>query len=180
MLLKIAIGLLVIIGGFMGYVALQPGDFRVIREISINAPAEVIFSHINDARKMSAWNPWLKVDPNTKVSYEGPGEGVGAMTRWEGNSQSGTGSSTVTEVIPNSVAKARIDFEKPFKGTNFSEFSLKQDGSQTLVTWIVHGKSSFIPRLMCTLFFNMDKMIGDTLAKGLADLKITAETPATN
>ena len=85
MLKKILIGLAVIIVVFAIIVATRPADFQVIRSTSITAPAEVVFGQVNDLKKWEAWNPWGKIDPAMKLTYEGPTAGVGAVYAWAGN-----------------------------------------------------------------------------------------------
>lgn len=177
MLIKVGIGIVLVIAAVLVYVALQPSDFRVTREIKINTSPVTIFPLINNAKAMNSWNPFIKEDPNTKVEFSGAEAGVGATTKWVGG-KSGKGTSTVIESIPNSRTVARIDFEKPFAGTNMSEFNIRAEGLQSTVTWSVYGKSTFIPKLICAFFFNMDKMLGGSLEKGLAELKTAAEADA--
>jgi hypothetical protein len=45
----------------------------------------------------------------------------------------------------------------------------------TSVTWAMTGKNIFIGKLM-SVFMNMDKMVGNDFATGLASLKTTAES----
>ena len=86
---KILLTLVVLLAIFAIYVAFQPAQFRVERSASIGAPAPEVFPHINDLKKASAWNRWLKLDPAAKVTYEGPPAGTGASsTAWRGASSS--------------------------------------------------------------------------------------------
>ncbi|MGE3261666.1 MAG: SRPBCC family protein [Bacteriovoracia bacterium] len=177
MLVKILVGLTVLIGLLLGYVALQPKNFAVSREIKIAASPEKVFPHLNDVKKANAWNPFLKADQGAKITYFGPAAGVGAGNSWDGDSQVGKGSATIVESIPGSAVRLRLDYEKPFKGTNTVTYALKSEGKETTVSWSIAGESAFVPRLFCTLFFmNMDKMIGNSFEKGLADLKAIVET----
>jgi hypothetical protein len=63
MLIKILVGLVAIVIVFVGVVALQPSDFRIVRTATISAPPEVVFSQVNDFHKWEAWSPWAKMDP---------------------------------------------------------------------------------------------------------------------
>lgn len=172
MVKKILLGVVVLIAAFLGYVATLPSEFKVGREATINATPAAIFPHVNSTRKMDAWNPWMKVDPQVKITYSGPETGVGSMSTWEGNNDIGAGSATIVESVPNQLVRTRLDFLKPFAGTSMVEFTLKAEGTQTVVSWSNSGKSQFIPRIFCTLMrVNMDKMMGEMFEKGLADLK---------
>ena len=77
MLKKILLSLGAIIAVILIIAAFKSPDFRVERSRVISAPADVLFEQVNNHRKFNTWNPWLKMDPATKVSYSGPEAGVG-------------------------------------------------------------------------------------------------------
>jgi hypothetical protein len=85
MLKKILIAVAVIIIVFLIIVAMQPGEFRVTRSANITAPQAAVFDQVNDLHKFEKWNPWGKIDPAMKVSYEGAATGVGSVYKWAGN-----------------------------------------------------------------------------------------------
>ena len=125
MLKKILIGLAVLILGFVVVVALQPSEFQMERSTKIAAPAADIFPLVNDFHKWDSWSPWAKLDPDAKISFEGPESGQGAAMSWAGNDKVGEGKMTVVESQPNDAVKLRVDFVKPFEGTSNSDFALK-------------------------------------------------------
>lgn len=177
MLIPILIGVAVLVALFLIIVAMRPSDFHVSRSLAITAPAETVFSQVNTLRQWEAWNPWGKLDPNAKMTYEGPASGVGASYAWVGNSKMGEGRSTIVESKPAELVRFRLEFFKPMKATNTAEFTFKPQGAQTVVTWSMSGKNNF----MCKLFgliVNVDKMCGCQFEKGLAAMKTIAETTA--
>jgi len=179
MLAKILIGVAAVVVLFVIVVALQPSTFRVSRSTTIGASPARVFSEVNDLHHWEAWNPWGKLDPAMKLIYEGPPAGVGAAYHWDGNSQVGAGSITITESHPDDRVQIRLDFLKPFKGTSTAEFTFAPQGEQTTVTWTMDGTKNFASKAI-GLFMSMDQMIGSQFEKGLADLKSVAEqTPAT-
>jgi len=175
---KILLGVVVVLAIFLGYVAMQPGEYAVAREVTINASPEAIFPHVSEPKKMNVWNPWAEMDPTAKFSYAGPESGVGAKTIWEDGKQMGTGSATVIEQVPNASVKTRLEFKKPNEMVQDAIITLTPNGTQTTVRWAVSGHNSFMGRIFCTLFMNMEKMISETFDKGLAKLKTIVETPA--
>ena len=174
MLKKILIALVVIVVVFVIVVALQPADFRVTRSATIAAPPAAVFAQVNDLHNWEAWSPWAKLDPNSKIAYEGPPAGVGAAFAWSGNYEVGEGRMTITESRPNEFVQFKLDFVKPFKGTNTAEFTFKPEGNQTAVTWSMSGRKNFVFKAF-GLFMNMDKMIGGDFEKGLAQMKAVVE-----
>lgn len=80
----------------------------------------------------------------------------------------------ITEAVPSSRIVIKLDFLAPFEAHNTAEFTLQAQGDSTQVTWAMYGPANFISKLM-SVFFSMDKMIGDDFAIGLANLKAAAE-----
>ena len=170
------LSLIVLLGALAIVIAVQPGEFRVERKITINAPAADIFVHVNDFHKWESWSPWIKLDPNAKNTFEGPTSGEGAVQKWSGNSEVGEGSMTLTQSKPYEQIKIRLDFKKPMEDTSDVEFHFKEEGSKTTVTWSMHGKQNFLGKALCLFVFDMDKMIGEKFEEGLKSMKAKVES----
>jgi hypothetical protein len=166
----VAILFIVIIGG-------MPGTFVLSRSTRIAAPPEKIFPHVNDLHNWKAWSPWAKLDPNAKETFEGPQSGPGASMSWDGNKKIGAGKMTITENTPFNYIRFKLEFLRPFKNTNTSEFRLSPESNQTLVTWNMIGDSNFGFKIF-SLFMNCDDMAGRDFEKGLASLKSLSESRA--
>lgn len=165
----------VVIVGILIYVATKPNDFQIQRSITIKATPEKLFPLINDLHNMQTWSAWEKVDPQMQRSYSGEASGKGAKYAWEGNKEIGQGSMKIIESVPNTKIGLHMHFIKPFEGQSSIDFTLAANGDETVVAQTMRGTSTFLPKLMCTLFFNQDKMIGDKFEEGLANLKVIAE-----
>jgi uncharacterized protein YndB with AHSA1/START domain len=158
-------------------VVLQPADFRIARSTTIAAPSATVFAHVNDFHRWEAWSPWAKLDPAMKTTYKGAPAGTGAIYAWAGNGKVGEGRMTLTESRPPELIRIKLEFFKPFAGTNTAEFTFKAGGGGTGIEWTMRGRRNFIMKAM-GLVMNMDKMIGGDFEKGLANLKALAETAA--
>lgn len=174
MLVKILIALAVIVVVLIVIVALQPSDFRVTRSATMSAPAPAVFAQVNDFHKWEAWNPWGKIDPAMKQTYEGAPAGTGAIYSWIGNNEVGEGRMTIIESHPSDLIRIKLEFFKPFAANNTAEFTFKPEGNQTVVTWSMSGDKNFMAKAI-HLFMNMDKMIGRQFDKGLAEMKSIVE-----
>ena len=174
MLKKILIALAVIVIVFVVIVAMQQAEFRVARSAAISAPPPAVFAQVNDFHKWEAWNPWGKIDPAMKQSYEGAPAGTGAIYTWIGNQEVGEGRMTITESRPSDLIRIKLEFMKPFQATNTAEFTFKPEGDLTAVTWSMSGENNFMAKAL-HLFMNMDKMVGGQFEKGLAQMKSFAE-----
>ncbi len=175
MKIKIGLGVLVLLAGFLGFVAVQPEDYVISRDILINAPVEKIFPYLNDSRMANQWAPWTEIDPQAKMEYSGPEAGVGAQTSWSGEGQLGTGSATIVESVLNQRIAIKLQYVKPMNMTQDAEYLMQSVGNQTQVTWKVKGKNSFLGRAIC-VFMDMDQVVGGMFEKGLSNLKKLTET----
>jgi uncharacterized protein YndB with AHSA1/START domain len=161
---------------FIIVVALRPKEFRVARSATISAPPSAVFAQVNDFHKWEAWNPWGKIDPAMKQTYDGAPAGVGAIYTWTGNNEVGQGRMTITESRPSDLIRIELEFFKPFAATNTAEFTFQPDGNQTAVAWSMSGEKNLMAKAI-HLFVSMDKMIGGQFEKGLADMKAIVEAP---
>ena len=175
MLKKIVIVLALVLIILLVVVAVQPGEYRVVRTATIASPQPAVFEQVNDLHKWEAWSPWAKLDPAMKQTYEGPPAGTGAIYHWVGNKKVGEGRMTVTESRPSDLVRIKLDFIKPFASTADSEFTFKPEANQTAVSWSMAGKKNFMTKGF-GLFVSMDKMIGGDFERGLAQLKTVVET----
>ena len=179
MVMYILIALAAIVVLFVAVVAMQPSEFRIVRSGTIAAPASDVFAQVNDFHNWMAWSPWEKLDPALQRTHDGAPAGAGAIYSWSGNNKVGEGTMTLTESRPNELIRIKLEFRRPFKATNTSEFTFKPDGNQTVVTWSMSGRNNFMSKAFC-LFMNMDKLVGGDFEKGLANMKSVVETKKVN
>jgi len=173
-MLTVLVIVLLAIAALLGVAATRPDQFRIERCATIQASPERIFPLINDFHRWQAWSPYERKDPAMERNYEGPKAGEGAIYGWNGNKDIGSGRMQITESIPSSRIEIRLEFFAPFKATNTAEFVLEPHGEGTRVTWAMHGRSSFMHKLM-GLVFNMDKLVGKDFEEGLGHLRGLSE-----
>src|SRR6516162_8189874 len=133
MLIRILLAAGALLAVFIIIVALQPGEFRVARSATVDAPPPAVFAQVNDLHAWEAWSPWAKLDPNAKSTYEGPAAGTGASMKWSGNNKVGEGRMTIVDNRPGELVQIKLEFVRPFKTTNMAEFTFKPEGNQTSV-----------------------------------------------
>ena len=169
MMKNVLIGLGLLIAGILLLAALRPSDFRIERSLVMPATPAQIYPHLSSTKLSNAWSPFISADPETQITYEGPESGVGAKTSWV-SKKMGEGTATITEAVPNEKVVVRLDFLKPFAGTNMTEYLLAHDDHGTKVIWSMYGKNTYLQRLVC-MFMNQDKMVGEYFENGLNTLK---------
>ena len=174
---KALIGIVVLLLGFLAFVASRPADFRIERQGTIAAPPATVFPLVADFHRWAGWSPWEKLDLQMKKTHSGAGSGVGAVYQWAGNDQVGEGRMTITEATPPSRIVIKLEFLKPFAATNTTTFTFEPAGQGTRVVWAMTGRNDLMGKAF-SLFMDMDAMVGGDFEKGLAALKVLAEAEA--
>ena len=166
--------ILVLVAVLLAYAATRPNSFRVRRSARIEAPPEKVFPLINDFHQWTVWSPWERMDPNLRRTYSGAEAGKGAVYEWHGNSKVGQGRMEIVDSFDPSKVLIKLDFLKPVRAQNMTEFTLDAEGRSTDVHWEMYGASPFMMKLM-GIFMSMDKMVGRDFERGLAAMKASAE-----
>ena len=173
-ILKTIIYILVIaILALLAYAATRPNTFRLQRSTVIKAPPEKVFGMIQDFKQWTGWSPWEKIDAELKRTYSGTPAGVGTIYEWLGK-KTGQGRMEITEADPGRKVSLKLDFIKPFKANNITDFELSPQDGGTRVNWAMHGPLGLMQRVM-HIFFNMERMVGPDFERGLANMKALAE-----
>jgi hypothetical protein len=155
--------------------ATKPATVAVSRSIVIHASAPVVFALIDDFHNWPLWAPQDREDATMQRDFFGAPRGIGAISAWSGKGSAGAGKMTITQSIPNTRIEVDVDFRAPFVAHNVNEFVLEQAGSDTQLTWSMHGTNIFLLKLMSVLV-SPDHVLGPHFEKGLAALKSAAET----
>jgi len=152
----------------------QPDEFKVVRSATIAAPPATVFEHVNDFHKWEAWSPWAKLDPACNNTYSGAAAGKDAGFAWDGNKKVGAGRMAITESQAAELIRINLEFLRPFKTNNTTEFTFRPQANQTLVAWTMTGKTNFVCKVF-GLFMDGDKMMGKDFETGLASMKAIVE-----
>lgn len=173
---KIVIALVVLLLGFVILVLMQPASFRVERSAVIAATPEKVFAQIEDFHKWEAWSPWAKIDPQAKVTFSGAASGKGSIFTWSGNNDLGEGRQEIIECEAPKHIRIHLEFTRPFKAVNQTDFTFVPEGAGTKVTWTMTGQNNFMGKAV-SLFMDCDKMVGPDFEKGLSQLRTVCEAP---
>jgi hypothetical protein len=173
--LKFVVVVLMIMVCLTGFVALRPSHFEVTRSTTIAAPPAAVFAQVDDLHKWGAWDPWAKLDPNSKTTFEGPEAGKGAKMSWDGNDKVGAGTITIVDDKSPESITLLLAFKRPMEAVADTLFTFTpvEDG-KTKVTWKMSGENGFVGKAM-SLIWDTEKMVGPEFEKGLADMKKVVE-----
>lgn len=173
---KILVVLAVLVAAFLLVGFLLPSKWKVERSILINAPSTAVYPLV--ANFKTGWPQWSSFDnedPTIQYNYAGPDQGVGATRSWV-SKKMGDGSQVITAADPASG----VGFQLQMAKNGFlldGRIAFEPAGNSTKVTWTDSGEvgNNLFFRYMASL---MDKMMGRTFEKSLAELKEKAETTA--
>ena len=170
--LLLAVVLLAAVLGGIGM--LLPRKVHVERRVTIGAPQATVFALVDGFRPFAKWSPWQQLDPNMKVTLEGPDFGVGAKQSWTGDPKTvGTGTQEVVEVKAPELVVYKLDFAG--QGPADARMTLSQaEAGGTQVVWGIDCDMGAGP-VGRWFGLMMDKMIGKDFEKGLSNLKGVAE-----
>lgn len=170
----VALGVLVLVVAFVAYVSTRESKFLYERSGVINAPIEKIFPYISNFKMGALWSPYEQVDPNMKKVFTGPDGQVGSMMEFDGNRDAGSGKLEMLKITPNEFVEIKLTMIKPIAAENIVHYKLTREGIGTRFSWSMSGDSGFLGKLV-NVFIDCEKMIGDQMNKGIANLKTLVE-----
>lgn len=168
---------LAIIGaGALFMASCSPTEYQVKREMVIDAPSSIVFEQVNNHSNRIAWSPWESKDPEMTKSYEGPESGLGAIYKWSGNEDVGTGMLEITESTPSTFIKSELAFTEPWESSSTVEWTFEEGSDGTRAVWTISGE---LPGFMFWMGQEeMDEAMAEDLENGLQNLKTICETQA--
>lgn len=147
-------------------------EFAMQRSRVIPVSAEAIYPLMIDFHKWTQWSPWESLDTDLERTYTGAESGVGARYGWAGK-KAGAGTMEIVAAEPNASIDIDLNFTKPMKTRNLTQFTLEPVEGGTKVTWRMSGTQGVIGRFFYKLF-NIEKGIGEDFEQGLASLETAA------
>ncbi len=141
------------------------------RSITINKPADQIYTKLNNFHYWQAWSPWLIMEPEAKVDVAEDGKSYS----WEGH-RVGSGNMKVLHEDENKSISYDLNFLTPWKSTAKTEFELKSNGDSTEVIWIMDSSLPFFMfwmKKMMIAFISMDYDRGLALLKDYVEDGVT-------
>lgn len=170
----IAIGVLIAISLIVALFVKK--DYLVEREIIISKPISEVFEYLKLLKNQDNFSKWATMDPNMKKTYSGTDGTVGFISAWESsNDDVGVGEQEIKKITEGERIDFEIRFLKPFESTAPAYMITEAvNENQTKVKWGFDGHMNYPMNLMM-VFMNMEKMIGEDLSTGLANLKTILE-----
>ena len=147
-------------------------SYSIERETIINKPKQFVFEYIKFLKNQNKFSKWASMDPEMKLTFSGTDGSVGFISAWDSDKKNvGKGEQTIKSIAEGEKIEYDIHFIKPFEGKAIASMTTIQiSDNLTKVTWQLQSSMNY-PMNFMLLFMNMEKMIGDDLSVGLANLK---------
>jgi hypothetical protein len=149
-------------------------DFHFERSITINAPKEIVWENVSKFSNFQKWNPFSLHDPHMESKIEGTDGTVGAVYRWKGNKDVGSGTQTYKALNPYSHVGIDLQFMEPYESKANAFINLEPEGKAQKVTWGFDSETPY-PMNAVMPFINMEKMMDADFSLGLENLKQLCE-----
>ncbi|WP_416308019.1 SRPBCC family protein [Neptunicella sp. SCSIO 80796] len=168
-LITIMVLMVVVLGiGFM-----LPAEFKVERQIDIDASPAQVYNHIADLRQWRNWGVWYQRDLAMQVSYQGAESGPGMKALWQ-SKQEGNGEMTVIAADQNKRLVYTLYFADFDMGST-GEMKLIENDGKTTVLWQDYGDVGNNP-LNHYFVLMMDDFVGPDFETSLLNLKTLVES----
>lgn len=154
-------------------------DYAVEREITINAPKEMVFDYLKYLKNQDNFSVWSELDPNMRKTFSGTDGTVGFVSAWDSDDKNvGSGEQEIMLITEGERIDYELRFYEPFETTDQAYITTEAlDSEQTLVSWGFNGEFNY-PMNIFLLVMNMDNMLGPDLESGLSKLKEIMEKAA--
>ncbi len=148
-----------------------PSDMYVERSIKVDASPKTAFTQVNTIKNWEKWSPWTDIDPNMKITYNGPLSGQGAEYSWVSEEgKVGNGTLTLIESKPYEKIHTKLIFGGKDMGKGTWKFEQVDDS--TTITWMMEGELGFFMRWAKGV---MENSVGAMFDDGLQNLKQVTE-----
>lgn len=166
--------LLIVVLVVLGLLSLLPSQFDVAHSIEIEGSQEDVYSYLVNLESWPEWNPWLAIDPETKVTFSGIPGIVGSAIEWDGE-KTGKGRLLLVNLQEPEHIDTQLIFHEPrtFTANGYLQIS-PEVHSKTTVTWGFKGTLRFPIQRFQGIF--LERMLNPHLEMGLRNLKNTIES----
>lgn len=172
--------IVVVVGGLLIAGLIMPTTVFVSRTTLIKGSKEAVFEQMVKFTNWEAWSPWLALDTNAVLTYEGTDGTVGSSYTWDSqNGDVGKGKTTNTG-IDGTAMNFHIDFMRPFENVADGTISAADSAGMVRANWRLNIRCPFpFNALQLFPFLSMEKMVGKAFEQGLAKMKVIVESNPT-
>ncbi len=154
-------------------------DYALEREVTINAPKEMVFDYLRYLKNQDNFSVWSEMDPNMRKTFSGTDGTAGFVSAWDSDDKNvGSGEQEIMLITEGERIDYELRFFEPFEATDQAYLTTEAlNSNQTLVKWGFSGKFDY-PMNIFLLVMNMEDMLGADFENGLIKLKEIMEKAA--
>jgi len=160
--------------GFLVVGFFLPTEYRVSRQIEIDAPPEAVHAYVGDLSRWDEWTPWKEMDPALKITLGEKTAGVGASQSWTGSD--GPGSLEFKKSSPRDGVEFALYLQEGQEPIDAALQYAVANG-KTNVEWSMAGDFD-LPVFGGYMAWMVEKIVGPTYERGLESLKSKVEGKA--
>src|SRR4051812_42664073 len=142
---------------------------HVERSADLPNDRKVVYNYLTNLHNFKQWSPWYEKDTNAVYTFSGPETSTGSSFMWKGNKEVGSGSMTITDVVPDSLVKLDLNFME--NGVGQGSYIFADAGpNKTKMTWTLDFEAGANPvyRIMGAF---MDKLMAKDFERGFEKLQ---------
>ena len=113
-------------------------SYQVCRDIEIEKTPEFITEFISNFKNWPDWSPWLIMERNCTLTYNGDLGNIQSGYEWSGNLV-GAGSMVLTSKSDTQLEMS-LTFLRPFKSTAIVKFKAQPTPLGTRVSWVMESR----------------------------------------
>jgi effector-binding domain-containing protein/carbon monoxide dehydrogenase subunit G len=137
--------------GFSIFIAVRDGTYQVSDSRTIKAPAEAVFSEINDFKNWQDWAPLFKSSGAIRPFFAEKTKGVGGSFSWMGEEGNGT-IETIASVQNTSISQIIHENGSPTE----INWSIEPKETGVTVVFEIQGTKSFTEKALEFITNNME------------------------
>lgn len=150
-------------------------DFNISKTIVINRPKAEVYAFVRQLKKQPQWMPWFHIDPEMQLKFKGEDGKPDAAIYWKGNKRVGEGMQRIVKVKEGKVMESQLLLLKPLKAVALMYIGVKEvEPERTKMVIGISGVHRF-PTSVISLFYGIEKKVGEDLEKALRELKRVLE-----
>jgi uncharacterized protein YndB with AHSA1/START domain/muconolactone delta-isomerase len=114
-----------------------PSHGHIERSVEVSSPLRQVFDSVNTFRRFPEWSAQHKLDPQTKMTLEGPEAGPGARVKWSSAAPS-VGDGSLEIKTSDQDSKVVMDLDSKWSGENKAytiTLTPAQNGKTVTINW---------------------------------------------
>lgn len=165
-LLLVGIALIVVVGS----VGLSlPNEIEFERTLKVKAPKELVWDELNSLDALHNWCPWMELDPNVAIEFDGNSGSVGSIKKWKGNNVIGSGEERIMQISDSSIT-TQTRYFKPIQLNSTSTICISEVQDGVEIKWDFKTDAPFPSNLMYAVI-DLKGLLSSDFERGLKKLE---------